>query len=65
MHLIKLGIARHFIASAIIGFGNRDVFPDSAASIAALLDGAFEDFVWCCRNETWAFFCLALVSLVF
>ena len=51
MHLVKLGIARHFIASTIIAFGDWGVFPNSASSIATLLEKSHEDFVWCCKHE--------------
>ena len=51
MHLVKLGVARHFLASSIIALGEWDVFPGSASSVAALLHHAHEDFVYSCKHE--------------
>ena len=51
MHLIKLGIARHFVASVIVAFGDLDVFNGSASSVAALLENSHSDFVYCCKRE--------------
>ena len=51
LHVIKLGIARHFIASAIVVFGEWNVFPGAAESVSALLETSHEDFLWSCQNE--------------
>ena len=50
MHLVRLGIGRHFLASTIIAFGDYGVFSDGR-SIDALFENAHRDFVWSCRNE--------------
>ncbi|CAE7722333.1 unnamed protein product [Symbiodinium sp. CCMP2456] len=47
MHLVKLGVARHFIASCVVALGDWDIFPGSAASMANLLELSHNDFVWC------------------
>ena len=51
MHLIKLGISRHFVASTIIALGDWGMFPDSDTSINTLLESAHQDFIHCCREE--------------
>ena len=51
MHLVKLGVARHLIASCVVALGDWDIFTGSAASIAALLELSHNDFVWCCKHE--------------
>ena len=51
MHLIKLGIGRHFLASAIIVLGDFDVFNGSASGVAKLLENAHKDFMYTCKHE--------------
>jgi len=51
MHLVKLGVARHFIASCVVVLGDWDIFPGSALSVANLLEFSHNDFVWCCKHE--------------
>ena len=51
MHLVKLGIARHFIASCVVALGDWDIFTGSADSIAALMELSHNDFAWCCKHE--------------
>ena len=51
MHIVKLGIARHFIASSIVVLGEWNVFPGAADSMAALLSLAHDDFAWSARFE--------------
>ena len=51
MHLVKLGIGRHFLASAIVCLGEWAIFPDGEKSVQALFDSAHEDFEFCCKHE--------------
>ena len=51
LHLIKLGVARHFLASSVVVLGEWNVWPGSAASVEKLLDLSYSDFIWSCRNE--------------
>ena len=51
MHLVKLGIARHFIASSIVALGEWDAFPGATESMAALLSLAHDDFAWSAKFE--------------
>ena len=51
MHLLKLGVGRHFLASSIIVLGDYNVWPGSSESVEKLLLLSHSDFVWCCKNE--------------
>ena len=51
LHLIKLGVARHFLASSIVLLGELNVWPGSSASVDKILDLSHRDFVWACGNE--------------
>ena len=51
MHLIKLGISRHFIASAIVLWGLWDVWAGCRNSVEKTLALAETDFFFCCRTE--------------
>ena len=51
MHLVKLGIARHFIASTVVALGDWGFIPGTDDSVAALLELSHDDFVWCCKYE--------------
>ena len=51
MHLVKLGIARHFIASTVVALGDWGFIPGTEDSVAALLELSHDDFVWCCKHE--------------
>ena len=51
MHLVKLGIGRHYVASSIVALGDLNVFNDTGASIARFLEAAHIDFTWCCKRE--------------
>ena len=51
MHLVKLGIARHFIASTVVALGDLGFIPGTEDSVAALLELSHDDFVWCCKHE--------------
>ena len=50
LHLVKLGVARHFVASSVVALGEWDVFGDNL-SVENILQAAYNDFEWCCRNE--------------
>ena len=50
LHLVKLGVARHFLASSVVVLGEWGVFGDSL-SIDKILEAAHEDFNWSCSNE--------------
>ena len=51
MHLIKLGIGRHFLASAVVVLGDFDVYNGSASGVAKLLEYAHKDFMYTCKQE--------------
>ena len=51
MHLIKLGIARHYLASSIACLTEWSVFPGRSVDRLKRLEQAHADFVWACRQE--------------
>ncbi|CAE7875397.1 unnamed protein product [Symbiodinium necroappetens] len=53
MHMVKLGIGRHFLASAIVCLGEWSIFDDGnkILSVEGLLDTVHQDFEYCCKHE--------------
>ena len=53
MHMVKLGIARHFLASAIVCLGEWSIFDEGGKilSVEGLLDTVHQDFEYCCKRE--------------
>ena len=53
LHLVKLGVSRHFVASAIVCLGEWGAFAGSPAggSVEGMLNAAYNDFLYCCKSE--------------
>ena len=50
-HVCKIGIIRHFGASAIVVMASWNVWPGESKAVLQSLDRAYCDFDYCCRME--------------
>ena len=51
LHLVKLGVARHFVGSAIVVLGEWGIYTNSGNSVDQLLMASETDFMWSARTE--------------
>ena len=50
-HVVKIGIGRHFCASALIVLSSWDLWPGASSGVEQRLDRAYSDFSFCCQRE--------------
>ena len=50
-HVCKIGIARHFIASALVQLSSWNTWPGDSAQFDNRMQRAYDDFLFCCKGE--------------
>ena len=51
LHLVKLGVARHFLASSIVLLGEWQEFNNNMDSVEQIFASSQADFFWSCKTE--------------